>query len=190
MSLFIRTIEELEQFQEADEQGKLKISGSDPVPIVALREFTPRPRDKGGLSLFEVSDKADALRVAGAASLLAQDLGKKRTMFLAAERAAVEALSLKLAKSSGTLKHPYVDDKHWEADVANHHDACQLARLFLQGEIFVYEGRDVANEARRAIRVNDFDFLKLAEGGPGSPAGKHLLAFVRERVARVEGIPV
>jgi len=189
VSLFIRTIEELEQFQEADDQGRLKITPADPVPIVALREFTPRPRDKGGLSLFEVADKADALRVAGAASLLANELGKKRTMFLGAERSAVEALNIKLTKTAGTLKHPYVDNKHWEADVADHQDACNLARLFLEGEIFIYEGRDVANEARRAVRLNDFDFLKLAEGGPGSPAGKHLLSFVRDRVARVEGIP-
>lgn len=154
-----------EQWETAEDEGL--------VPVDALREFIPSAKDKGWLSVFEVSTLADAREVAAASTVHRGQSNKERRVFLGAEVGCFTELGLKVRSTPGNFNCPKVDAWHREIQISTCDDVVRLARLFLNGEIQFWEPKDVDRAAADAARIGAFEFAKLAEK-------KEIWAFLRD----------
>lgn len=190
MTYLLRLIKDVEALTQADDRGELEVLADSPVPVFAIREFTPSAKDGLGLSLYEAADRSEALKIAAAMANTSSDMGKKAVVALAADWPSLQDAELVPTKTPGELNHSFADERHWELKISDHQSLVAVARIFVGGIIFSFEGREILNELKRAIRDDDLNFQRIAVGGPGGPAGKHLLRFIGERVAQVSGVPV
>lgn len=182
MTLLVRGIAAFADFKAANDQDLLTPSASDPIPIVALREFVPSQGHGELLSVFEVDDEDDCLKVAAAFATSTTGLRKDSRYYLAARKSDVQALGLEFVSSAGKLDFPNVDAKHLDIRVKNHDDAARLARVFLAGEHFVFQAKALTAEVVRASCDNEVDFSSIAGK---DTRWKNLGTFVAERRMQV-----
>jgi hypothetical protein len=188
MTWLLRKIDELDPWLKLAETDDLAAVAANP-PLWAIRLFIPSPRDEGSLSLYEVDDENGAKRVAAAWGFTIGDIDKVATnkvSFIAASRASIEAAGFIIENSPGELNHA-TDDQHRGISPADLEQAKALAGLFIEGELFPFEGKTVQIAATEEARTEQFKFGLIAKRGGGNTAAKNVLKLVGNDVIWVRG---
>lgn len=157
-------------------------------PIWAVRSFMPSQKEGNEISLHEVADEDEALRVAAAWGMLKDDPAKGNIAFAWAERVALEKAGLTLRETPGDLHHAFSDAQHRDLVLPDQASVTQAAAVFLEGDVYSFEGRVVAKALEAEIRVNAFEMAAIAGKGSTTPAPKNLLKFIRDKICEVHGV--
>lgn len=180
MTIYLRRFDQLELLL-----GLSEAQLNDP-PLWLIKSFLPDARENGTISLFEVADRAEAQVIAAAFGMLRPKL-KDRVGFLSCDADLLQQTGLKIAPTPGDLHHEFADGRHRDLHLATAADARTVAVAFAQGDPIQVEGKIVEQAAHTSIRLNQFACVTLA--GRPETAGRHLLGFVRENIAVLQGVP-
>lgn len=187
MTWLLRKVDDLDPWLKLVDEEDLSATIENP-PLWAIRLFIPSVKDRGSLSLYEVQDEPAAKPVAAAWGFILGDIAKSTTpvSFIAVERSKLEAAGFVIEDSPGGLHHE-TDNLHRGISPANLEEAKKLAGLFIDGELFRFEGKTVQLAAKEEARLERFKFVPIAKLGPDHRAAKNVLKLVCEEVVAVRG---
>lgn len=182
MSLLLRLIDISPKALAAFEEDK-------PLPAAYLREFCPSERDKGGLSVFEVSDENQALDIAAAFALTFSEKPNKAMMFAKLPRGKLTPVWTTLSTGKSKFGISHVDEMHREIYVSDTQQSVTIARLFFSEEPIFCEGKLVGEALRRIAHSNkiQFDGLCVNRSYSENIPARHLVRFVGEKVLEPQG---
>jgi hypothetical protein len=181
MSLLVRR---LSTPRNPTKGAQLPWPDGEPVPLWALREFIPSPRDKDSLSLYEIQSEEEIEEIAGAFHFTGMG-AEAQTFFLGAETGSLAAAGFEIKSTRGTLHHSEVDGKHREVRIETFRCSANLTRLFLTGLFYTIQKAQAEKAWRKSVDLNLFDYPRLIAGGNDNHSAKNLLSLIRDNTLLV-----
>lgn len=150
----------------------------------ALSLFLPSEKDNGSLSVYEVDDETQARTVAAALMMKAKD--DQRYAFAVADTGAIIGAKVKVITSQGTTSHAGIDQLHRDLRIPSVAVAMTVASLFLNGDVFAFEKKELWPELSKEAAADQFNHLKLAETGGNFYPGR-LARLIKDRSVGARG---
>jgi hypothetical protein len=170
---------------EAVLSGDVTADASNP-PHWAVSSFAPSESDKSRISLYEVDEAVTAPDVAAALAFRKQTYG--RWFFIGAARAALEGAGFELIPTKGLTHHPEVNDRHFEVAIPDVAALVRIAGLYLHGEPYNVEKKEIPPQLTRHARANRIDWMATAKGS-NEPAWRTVRDFTKGGAVTVQGQP-